>query len=184
MSEDERQAFHVFLGFASMGLVYLLGVQLAAYVVGVILVCGLALAQLKLSGHPLGAVDRLIERFERPHSTVGYGAMAIAAGTLCILTFLHSPAQIYASLCMLGLGDAASTYFGRRGTRKLPYNRRKTVEGSIAFLVFSLPAVYFVGWIGIVVAALAAFAEGVETKIDDNLLVPLVCVLAFRLLLG
>ena len=182
MNEDERQLFHVFLGACSIALVLFLGIQLAAYVVGVILVLGLILVHMKLSGMWLGPLDAPIRRFERPGITPGYGALTIAAGTLAILTLLADRGQILASLLILGLGDAASTIAGVRSKRKLPYSKKKTYGGTIAFFICSLPAVYFAGWSAVIVAAAAALAESFETNVDDNLIISVVCVVAFRLL--
>lgn len=184
MNENERQAFHIFIGAVSIALVLTLGVQLAAYAVGAVLILGLLLVHMKLSGLRLGLLEWLVARFERPGVTPGYGAMTMAAGVLAVMTLISNPAHILASLCILGSGDAASTLVGRRSKRTLPHNRKKTWGGSLAFFIASLPAVYFAGWQAIVVAALAAVAESMESDIDDNLIVSVVCVVAFRLLGG
>lgn len=181
MNEDERQFFHIFLGAASIALVLLLGVELAAYVVGVALVLGLILVHMKLSGMGLGPLEGLVKRFERPGITPGYGAMTIAAGVLAITTLLSDRGQILASIAILGLGDAASTVVGRRSRKRLPYSKKKTYWGTIAFFVCALPAVYFAGWTAVAVAAAAALAESLETNVDDNLIISVVCVVAFRL---
>ncbi len=184
MNENERQAFHVFIGAVSIALVLALGVQAAAYFVGAILILGLLLVHMKLSGMRLGALDWLVARFERPGVTPGYGAMTMAAGVLAILTLISKPENILASLVILGLGDAASTIVGRKSRRTLPHNRKKTLGGSLAFFIASLPAFYFAGFPAIIVAALAAVAESLESDIDDNLIIAVVCVVAFRLLGG
>ena len=182
MNEDERQLFHIFLGACSIALVLLLGIQLASYVVGVILVLGLILVHMKLSGMWLGPLDGIIARFERPGITPGYGAMTIAAGTTAILTLLSNKEQILASLVILGLGDAASTLVGRRSRQKLPWSKKKTIAGTAAFFIASLLAVYYAGWPAVLVAAAAALAESFEANVDDNLIISVVCVIAFRLI--
>ena len=181
MNEDERQLFHIFLGACSIALVLALGIQLASYVVGVILVLGLILMHMKLSGMWLGPLDGIIARFERPGITPGYGAMTIAAGTLAILTLLSGREQILASLVILGVGDAASTIVGRRSKKRLPWSKKKTAWGTAAFFMASLPAAYYAGPVAIAVAAAAALAESLETNVDDNLIISVVCVVAFRL---
>jgi len=65
------------------------------------------------------------------------------------------------------------------GRHPLPYNRRKTLEGSLAFFVFSLPACLFVGWIGIALAAITAIVESLATPVDDNLLTPIAAIIFF-----
>ena len=79
----------------------------------------------------------------------------------------------------LAAGDSAATIFGILGRHPLPHNRRKTWEGSLAFFVFSLPASLFVGWIGILLAAIAAAVESLDTPVDDNLLIPVTAILFF-----
>jgi dolichol kinase len=165
-----------------MALVAFLGREAAAMAVGAILVGGLVLVHLKLSKIRLGPLERAVARFERPGVTPGYGALSIAAGVLAILTLLPDASQIYASLIILGFGDAASTLVGRRSRKKLPYNKRKTIGGTLAFLVFSLPAILYAGPSAIIVCLAAALMEGTDLGVDDNLTVPLACVLVFRLL--
>ncbi|MEM2138072.1 MAG: hypothetical protein QW568_03210 [Candidatus Anstonellaceae archaeon] len=182
MNEDERQLLHILLGIAAMALVEFIGVQLAAYVVGIILLFGTILVHLKLSNFSLGPLEKFVERFERPGVTPGYGAMTIAAGSLGVMTLVSSKENVLASLLILGLGDAASTIVGMRSKKKLPWSAQKTYGGSAAFFVACLPAAYFGGLPAILVAALAAAAESLETNIDDNLVIAIVCVIAFRLL--
>jgi len=186
MNEDERQIFHLALGLALIAMVQLLGVELSAYVVSVSLIVGIVMVHIKLSYMHLGKhTEWLIERFERPGVVAGYGAMTFTAAVLCILTLLSSQPQILASLAILGIGDAASTIVGRRSKYKLPHNARKTYGGTLAFFIFSAPfAVYFAGLPALGVAAAAALAESAESKIDDNLIVAVACVILFRLIGG
>jgi dolichol kinase len=87
--------------------------------------------------------------------------------------------KITAAILTLSLGDSAATIFGIRGIHPLPYNRRKTIEGSFAFLIFSLPSCLLVGWAGFPLALVTAVAESLPIPIDDNLLIPITAVLFF-----
>ncbi len=182
MNEDERQVLHIISGLAAIALVEIVGVQLSAYAIGIVLVLGLMTVHLKLSGFHLGPLEWLVERFERPGVTPGYGAMTLTAGCLAILTLLSSKEQIVASLFILGVGDAASTIVGRRSKRKLPYSRVKTYQGTAAFFICCLPAALAGGYQAVLVAGAAAIAESLESNIDDNLIISVVCVVFFRLL--
>ena len=186
MNEDERQFFHLVLGLALIAMVKFLDVELSAYIVSISLIVGLVLVHIKLSYAHLGKhIEWLIERFERPGVVAGYGAMTFTAAVLCILTLLSSQPQILASLAILGIGDAASTIVGRRSKRKLPYNARKTYGGTLAFFIASAPfAFLFAGPAALIVASAAAIAESAESKIDDNLIIAVVCVILFRLIGG
>jgi len=186
MNEDERQIFHLLLGILCIAMVQLLGVEMSAYLASVALIIGLVLVHIKLSYVHLGSgLEWLIERFERPGALAGYGALTYNAAVLAILTLLSSQPQILASLAILGIGDAASTIVGRRSKRKLPYNARKTYGGTLAFFLFSAPfAVYFAGAPALLVCAAAALAESAESKIDDNLIIAVACVILFRMIGG
>jgi dolichol kinase len=183
MNEDERQILHMLLGLGCIAMAQLLGVELSAYVVSVALVIGLVLVHIKLSFIRLGHwLEWLLERFERPGVLAGYGALTFTAAVLCLLTLLSSQPQILASLSILGIGDAASTIAGRRSKRRLPYNPRKTYGGTLAFFLASAPfALFFAGAPALLVAAIAALAESLESRIDDNLIIAAVCVVGFRL---
>ncbi len=184
MKEDERQILHIFLGFCTIALVEFLGTEPAVYLIGAILIIGLALVHFKLSNRSLGPLEQFVERFERPGVTPGYGALTLAAGALAILTLIAQKEHILASLVILGFGDAGSTIFGIRSKKKLPWSSEKTYGGSVAFFLLSLPAVYFAGWAAMAVASVAALAESLEHQIDDNLVIAVVCVIAFRLVSG
>jgi dolichol kinase len=181
MREVFRQFFHFFLSVLAIAIVLSFGVELSAYLVACALVFGLVLVHLKLRGMHLGPLERVLDRVERPGVVKGYGALTFTAAVLAILTLLSNQGQIIASLIILGFGDSASTFFGLNGKRRLPYNARKTYEGSLAFFFFSLPAVYFAGWPALLVAAAAALAESFESRMDDNLIISIVCVVLFRL---
>ncbi len=89
------------------------------------------------------------------------------------------------SLILLCVGDGFANLFGRRfGTVKLPYNKRKSWAGSIAFMVSSFLAAYTYlllfhswRWLSIdpeafvpklaLVTFVSAFVEGISTDLDN-----------------
>jgi dolichol kinase len=96
---------------------------------------------------------------------------------------LNDPNQIAAGLIILALGDGVATLIGQYGVLKLPYNHKKTIEGTVAFFLSSLVGGIFIGPLIIPVAFLAAFVESLPIKFDDNLSVPIV-ITAFFLIFG
>lgn len=180
--EDERQFLHFFFSVCCIALVELFGVALSVYAVCAIFVIGLMLFNMRFLRMKIWVVEKLLERFERKNVLAGYGAMTFTAAVLLLLTLLAEKEHVLASLVIVGFGDAASTFFGRRSKRKLPYSKKKTYGGTAAFFIASLPAVYFAGIPALLVAALAALAESLDIKIDDNLAIATVCVVAFRLI--
>jgi dolichol kinase len=112
------------------------------------------------------------------------------AGTLwllatLILLFFFSPPIAYASILVFALGDAAAASIGKNlGKVRIPYNPKKTVEGSFAFFAVSVfAAMPFVPThYAIIVAALAAFVESLPLRFNDNFTVPIATGLIFHAL--
>ena len=55
------------------------------------------------------------------------------------------------------------------------------MEGTLAFFAAALPSAVFIGPFAILVAGAAALAESLEARVDDNLVIAVVCVVGFRL---
>ncbi|XP_059430420.1 probable phytol kinase 3, chloroplastic [Corylus avellana] len=113
----------------------------------------------------------------------------------CIIYWRTSPISI-AAICNLCAGDGLADIIGRRfGGAKIPYNRDKSVAGSVAMVsggflasvgymyYFSLFGFVRGSWemvLGFLVASLAsALVESlpISTELDDNLTVPLTSIL-------
>lgn len=109
---------------------------------------------------------------------------------LLILTFPARPDIVAAAWAILACGDGFATLVGRRvESAPLPWNREKTVAGTVAFVVaggtasvalawWTAPAVAvrpdprFVVWAPLVAAVAAALVETMPVRLDDNLSVP------------
>lgn len=177
--EDERQLFHFLLGVAALLLLLGFGRGFMTALVFLIIIIGSLLMNIRLRGGSLFLVQWLEERLERPDARLpGWGSACYAAGVLILLAFLTDTGQIAASIVVLGLADALSTLVGRRGRVVLPYNRGKTLEGSAAFFLSSLSAWYFIGPAALPLALAAAAAESLSV-LEDNLTIPVACVLFF-----
>jgi dolichol kinase len=147
------------------------------------IIAGTLLMNARLLGKKIFIVQWFEERFERGDAPLpGWGSACYAAGVLLAATFLSDIPQIAAAIFVLGIGDGVSTIIGIRGKMKLPYNRKKTLEGSLAMFFASLGAFVFVGSAAIPLAFIAALAESAP-RVDDNLMIPAACV-AFFLLAG
>ncbi len=176
--ETRRQLFHIIVGLIALGLLLWYGRMFTLTVVFFILIIGTALINARLMGKKIFLVDWFEKRFERDNAPFpGWGSACYATGVLVLLVFLGDINRIAAGIFVLAVGDAVSTLVGRRGTHPLPYNRSKTFEGLLAFVVFSLPAYFFIGPLVIPLALLAAIVETQPIPIDDNISVPLASVL-------
>ncbi len=104
------------------------------------------------------------------------GTAFFLIGITAVLIFTRSFEIFRVAVLVLVLGDASSTIAGKVfGTKRLPYNKNKTAEGTFAFFIFA-----FIGaitqlpyFIAIITALFGAFVESLPMKIDDNLTVPI-----------
>jgi len=102
------------------------------------------------------------------------GSYWLLSSLLILLLFNINIA--YASILILAFGDTAAGFVGRNmGQLKNPLNKKKTIEGSLAFFATSLfAAMLFVSTpTAIIVAFVVAIIESLPLKINDNLTVPL-----------
>ena len=127
-------------------------------------------------------ISRFLNSLERRDAMFGQGAMWLAIGTLVAFSFL-SGRIIIAVLAAVFVGDAAATIVGTFYRRPLPYNKKKSVWGTVAyFVVTSLLTFPFVGYVGIATAAVGALVESAPQHIDDNLDTAVVLTLMIKLL--
>ena len=109
---------------------------------------------------------------------VKYFATAPIAFTLGItLSLLFFPPSIaYVSITVLTLGDSFANIFGKIfGKTPLPFNRKKTFEGTICgFVCAFFGSILFVSPLDALVAVtVGMLVESSPLQIDDNLAIPL-----------
>jgi len=178
--EIERQAFHVLAGIVALAVLLYLGKGMLAGMMFFVVLIGLLLINLNFTGKKLGLVAWFLERFERTNVPfVGWGSACYATGVLIAAVFLPSADQVAAAIIILALGDAASTLVGMRGKIKLPYNKKKTLEGSAAFFIASLTGYLFAGPMILPVALAGALMESLDLPFDDNITVAVAITTAF-----
>jgi dolichol kinase len=133
----------------------------------------------------------IAEREEVKAHSPGKGTFRFFLGVLATMvvfgSLLGAPFFVVGSgILVLALGDSMSTLAGKKlGRRKLPYNREKSVEGSLigagyAFLGVLLYLSIFHGVglghtvkLALAAAAVGMFVESLPLKVDDNFLIPL-----------
>lgn len=181
--ETARQLFHMAVGVGALAVLLFFGRGVLVAAVFFIIIIGTLLMNARLLGTRIPLIEWFERNFEREGAQIpGWGSACYAAGVLLAASFLTDTGQIAATVFILGIGDGVSTIIGMRGTHRLPYNGRKTAEGSLAMFASSLGAWVFVGAAALPLAAVAAAAESLP-EVDDNLLVPAACA-AFFLLAG
>jgi dolichol kinase len=172
--ETERQLFHILIGFAAIAMLMVLGRGFTLAAVFFTIITGMMLINLRLLGHRIPLVRWFEEKFERPDAPLpGWGSACYAAGALIALVYLQDIQQIASVIVILGIGDGISTIAGKHGKIRLPHNPKKTLEGSIAMVVASMSAYYFIGPLIIPLALIGALAESLP--LEDNLTIPVSC---------
>jgi phosphoserine phosphatase len=108
-----------------------------------------------------------------------------AVGILFTLVLFPRPAS-YAAIAIFAFGDSSASIFGSLFSRTpLPFNKDKSLEGSVAGVFFAfLGGCLFVSpLIALVGAAVAMFIEYLPLPVNDNLLIPLFTGLTLFLIL-
>jgi len=132
------------------------------------------------SAFPLSLLYELIETFEREEEKKkipGKGVFMFFLGAILTIIIFKSISIVTASILIVALGDGTSTLIGLKfGKRPLPYNKKKTLEGSLAFVIFGFAgALTQVSPVQAFLGTLAAMlVESLPMKIDDNLMIPVV----------
>lgn len=101
--------------------------------------------------------------------------------TICIFRF--NMAIVNAAIIILVFGDSFSTLVGVRfGRHSLPFQNRKTIEGSLAFLIVGfLGAFTQVSTAVALVGAISGMLTEAYSPVDDNVSIPLICATAMTL---
>jgi uncharacterized protein (TIGR00297 family) len=181
-SEDARQIVHIAMG----GFAFLLAVL--PWWQAVILAC----AAVAFNTHLLPRLAR--HRLYRPTEfsrrlQTGIALYPIAVLAL-LLVFPSRPDIVAAAWGIMAAGDGMATIVGRHvGSRRIPWNREKSVAGTAALIVFGGAAGALLAWwcrpavvptpylwfslaVPFAAAVAAAAAETVPIRLDDNISVP------------
>lgn len=137
-----------------------------------IIICGAIIFRID-KDHHIFLLSPIIKTCKRQQDEKGF--MYFFFGVIIALSLFQINIA-NAIIVILVLGDSASTVFGKAfGRTPLPLNKKKTIEGSLAFFVVGFAAAltqlpFLPSLIG---ALFGTFAEG-YSPIDDNISIPLV----------
>lgn len=119
---------------------------------------------------------RTIWFFERSGTELGIGAIWFATGVLMAFALVQSFSMLAEIFFVLIIGDSLATIVGSSvHSPRLPYSRKKSLAGFMAiFLGSALFGFFILGYEGIVMALIGAFAESIsQYPFDDNLVIPI-----------
>ncbi len=176
--EYRRKGFHFLGGMLIIAMIYFLGNE-----VSLLLFCAAALASLfvinSIAQTGRSAFEQLIRMFERHGKRPLDGVLWFLAGTSVLLLFA-SQSFVLSGVFVMAAGDAGAAIFGKKfGSVKWPYNKKKSVVGSLAFVVCSLPAL-LLSTSPITSAAILVCAamESLNWEVDDNIMAAIVFTVA------
>ena len=176
-SETARQVVHISMGAAALLLRYL------AWWQGVALAAGALLFNLFVLPRFAPVLYRPGDQARTLHGIIYYPAAVL----LLLLAFPRRPDIAAAAWGILAAGDGIATLAGRAiGGPRWPWNRDKTVSGTVAFALFGAAAGVLLAWwcrpaampppsptfvvvAPIVAAVFAALVETMPVRLDDNL---------------
>ena len=184
--ERARKTAHILSNLSVCLLIWLLGTQTISYFVLVGIFIGILLMHLTIIGIKLPGIEQWLENVGREGEIPGEGAMYNALGILFALGLLRSDYMAAIAVIMIfALGDGFATYIGTiYGRHKLPWNNRKTIEGSMGFLVGAMCALLVLPLpITVVVVLLATIIETLPIRLNDNITLPVVSSLAYYFVL-
>jgi len=176
-SEAGRKLVHIGLGFIAFS-VGILGWKLAAGVAAFAVLFNIAILP-RVGG-------KRIARIAAGHDR---GIILYPVAVLVLILLFRDRLEVAAvGWVVLAFGDGVASIVGRNlGGPTLPWNRKKTWLGTLAFWEVALPmswlVVRFVGeretllpnlFILFIAVTVAAVVESLDTGVEDNLLVPLV----------
>ena len=185
-SEVVREVIHG-LGISIPVLAYFFGVPIVALFICTVITLYTISESARVRGKSLpffSAVTRLAasqsELCQFTMAPIYYGV-----GILLTMVLFREPAS-GAAIAIFCLGDSSASIIGGTLSRKaLPFNRAKTLEGTLGGFLFAFLAgcIFITPWMALVGAAVGMLVEYLPLPINDNLLIPLVTSLALTLLL-
>ncbi|MDO8554740.1 MAG: hypothetical protein Q7S22_08075 [Candidatus Micrarchaeota archaeon] len=181
--EIPRQIFHIIIGLIIIIMLAYLGREVTIIIAFLGAILGSILINRKATDKSLWFFENIYQKFERQGGRLpGWGAAWYMIGVLLIMVFLKNTSSIAACVFVFAMGDGFSTLIGMLGKIKLPYNSKKTLEGTIAFFFTSTPAYIFIKEPVIILALIGAIVESLPLDIEDNMLVPVALVITLYVL--
>ncbi len=177
-----RKLFHLFGGLGLLALYYLLGRRnaLVCYGVLVLVVLAVDITRLKIPAFNRFVQARFGSFIRKNEADKLTGTVSYVLGIGLTLLFYRANIAT-AAICFLAFGDVAATTVGERYGRTR-ISGEKSLEGTLAFVIAAVAAGFLLNLVGVPVvyglilagALVAAGAELLPLRINDNLVIPLV----------
>jgi len=134
--------------------------------------------------HNIFFISAFLSRCKRKDDEKGFVYFFLGI-ILTIYLFQFNMAVANAAIIILLFGDSASTIFGKKyGKTYLPFNRNKTIAGTMAFFVVALIGAWTnVSLLPALFGALFGALTEAYSPIDDNIPIPLISALAMSMVI-
>jgi phosphoserine phosphatase/dolichol kinase len=165
----------------------MIGVPIVAALIITISLIYTASEMLRLEGHSLPVISTITRHAASQSELFGFAAAPLYFAFGIVTTLILYPSSAGgAAIAMFCLGDSAASLFGGMITTSLPFNKGKTIEGSIAGFCFAfLGGTLFVSpLLALAGAAIAMTIEVIPMPVNDNILIPIITGGALTLLIG
>ncbi|MCW4005830.1 MAG: HAD-IB family phosphatase [Candidatus Bathyarchaeota archaeon] len=171
-----RESIHM-SGFLVPIVAMLIGVPLMTAIT-LTMICVYAISEfLRLRGTNMPLISTITRHAASNTELCEFALAPIYFAVGIMLTLLIFPAPTSsAAIAMFALGDSTASLFGGTLSKKpMPFNRTKTLEGTLAgfFFAFLAGTVFVSPWIALVGAVTAMAIEYLPLPVNDNLLIPL-----------
>ncbi|MDE1870168.1 MAG: hypothetical protein KGH71_04260 [Candidatus Micrarchaeota archaeon] len=178
--ETNRDIVQIIIGGIILILFYSLKISYAEFSILMLIMLGYLTVNYG-AANPATKLAKQMKKLERNFTKFGQGAAWLAMGSLAAMSFVPDKRYVVIIFFAIFIGDALATIIGLRfGKIKLPYNKKKSVAGSIAYFISVSAIPYFLyGPFAILLAVVATIAETLPIKLDDNFSVPAALILVY-----
>lgn len=176
--ETNRDIFQIVLGVA-FTIIFLLFRSHSIEIVAVVLLGGYV-ANSVIGARKKGRIYNFLSTFEREEVLFGLGALYLIAGTWLLIGFIGNYNVMIFGIIALFIADPVATLTGIRSKTKLPYNKKKSIVGTLSyFLVVGIIGFFFLGFYALIIGAALAIIESLDLEIDDNVSVAIALIILY-----
>lgn len=171
-----REVIHAF-GFFVPVLAGLVGVYSVVLMICIVSALYTLSEIFRMNRKNLPVISTITRNAASPAELYEFTAAPLYFAVGILLTLLLFPTPVNgAAVAIFALGDSTASLFGGLISKKpLPFNKGKTLEGSLLGFVFAfLAGVFFVPpLLALIAAAVAMTIESLPLPVNDNILMPL-----------
>jgi dolichol kinase/phosphoserine phosphatase len=181
-----RETIHA-SGFFVPVLASLIGIPIVALLICIVSALYFISELSRMNRKNLPVISAITRNAASPSELYEFAAAPLYFAIGILVTLLLFPAPVNgAAIAIFTLGDSTASLFGGMISKKpLPFNKGKTLEGSLAGFFFAfLAGAFFVSPVlALIGAAVAMAIESLPLPVNDNILIPLFTGLTLLLML-